>query len=113
MAVRARREALDLPDSSAGCTSKVRTWHSTVVRNVRLPLMLLWGAVGLVLLIATANLANLSIARTASRQKEFGIRLALGAGRFRLARQFLAESLLLSSVGGAAGLVFARWSVSH
>jgi putative ABC transport system permease protein len=112
MAQLARREAQDYPDSSAGWTIKVRSWHSTVVRNVRLPLMLLWGAVSLVMLIATANLANLSIARAASRQKEFGIRLALGAGRFRLARQLLAESLLLSGLGGATGLLLARWGIS-
>src|SRR6202023_221773 len=95
--------------SHAGRELLVRPLKDVVTGPARDSLVVLLGAVGMLLLVACVNVANLLLARTASRGREVAIRAALGAGRLRLMQQFLTESLLLALGGGVAGLVIGMW----
>ena len=102
-----QRQAELYPDTNKGWYVNVQPLRSYLFGNSSAALLLLFGAVGIVLVIACANVANLQLGRIHTRRRELAVRLALGAGRFHIARQLLIESLLLSALGGVFGMFVA------
>ncbi|HKQ76172.1 MAG TPA: ABC transporter permease [Blastocatellia bacterium] len=109
-AIAGRLEA-QYPDSNKHITIHITPVVERRTQGIKARLLVLLGAVGCVLLVGCANIANLLLARAGARRKEMAIRLALGAPRWRLLRQLLIESLLLAALGGAAGLLLGQWGV--
>jgi putative ABC transport system permease protein len=105
-------QARRFPQSNGGRGIAVQSLREKIVGDVRRALFVLLGAVGVVLLIACANIASLQLARGSARRREIAIRAALGAGRGRLIRQLITESLLLGAAGGAAGLLAGGWAIA-
>jgi putative ABC transport system permease protein len=110
-AVIAARLAAQYPKENQGSGVRIVSFAESVGQRIRPALLILFGAVGCVLLIACANVTSLLLARTAMREKELAIRASLGASRMRLMRQLLLESLLLATLAGLAGWCLARWGL--
>src|SRR5262249_23848201 len=101
--------AREYPKINEGRSAQAERLQDVMSESVRHSLWVLLGAVGFTLLIACINVANLMLVRAAERQKELAVRLALGAGRWRIVRQLLSESMLIAALGGAGGLLLGSW----
>jgi putative ABC transport system permease protein len=112
MEVIASRLARQYPDTNEGWGVLITPVHEFLSGRIAPVLFILYGAVGLLLLLACANVANLLLARASSREKEVAIRTAIGAGRLRVLRQLVTESLILGLLGGTAGLLLGSWCIS-
>ncbi|SRR6266568_226142 len=111
MATLAQRSEQTYPGTSKGWSATATLLQQYIADEFRVATRLLMGSVVFVLLIACANIASLQLTRAAARRREFAVRVALGAGRFRLVRQLLVESLLVALAGGGLGLLLASWGV--
>jgi predicted permease len=111
MAALAQRSEQTYPGTSKGWGATAMSIQQYIADEFKVAMRLLMGAVVFVLLIACANIASVQLTRAAARQREFAVRVALGAGRFRLVRQLLVESLLVALAGGGLGLLLASWGV--
>ena len=107
-----QRQSELYPDTNRGWQVQIQSLHEYLFGNSSAALLLLFGAVAIVLVIACANVANLQLGRIHNRRRELAVRLALGAGRFRIVRQFLIENLLLSAFGGVLGVFVAAACLS-